>query len=183
MKTQVWRASMAAVALGILFCAWQTIDAIKAFASAYTLTGAVTAEGQRDFALAPATGVFAGVAAPGKAGVFVYAPECGACNDNMWNWIDAVRSSRPGAVRFYAVGPKRNPPSRGYWRGMEGKVEVIESDEKAVFDLFRVTVTPATLLVSDGVVQRTYLGPLTPAARRAVLRFVGAPVQEAPAGG
>ena len=183
MKTQLWRGAIVVLALGILLCAWQTIDAIKAFASAATLTEAVTAEGQRGFALDSLPDAFASVAGPGRAVVFVYAPECGACNDNMWNWIDAVRGAQSGAVRFYAVGPKRSPASRGYWRGMEGRVEVIESDEKTVFDRFRVTVTPATLLVSDGVVKRTYLGPLTPAARRTVLRFVEGPAQDPPAGG
>ncbi|HYJ78360.1 MAG TPA: hypothetical protein VEW03_02065, partial [Longimicrobiaceae bacterium] len=127
---------MALLAMGIVLCAWQTIDAIKAFASASTLTELVTAEGQRSFSLAAPPPALAGVAAPGRSVVFVYAPECGACNDNMWNWVDALRSA-DGSVRFYAVGPKRTRASHGYWRGMQSRVRVVESDEKTVFGLFR----------------------------------------------
>ena len=111
------------------------------------------------------------MAAPGRAVVFVYSPECAFSRDNMWNWIDVVRAA-DAPVRFYAVSPKEVEEAGGYWAGMSRRVTVVGSDPRTLGAVFRVGSTPATVLVADGRVEATYPGALTPEARRRVLRFV-----------
>lgn len=172
MSPRTWGAAAILLAAGIALCAVDTVAAARRYAAAPALTERVAAEGPRGFRLAAEGGPLAGAAAPGRAVIFVYATECGPSRDNMWNWIDAVRAARGPAVRFYAAAPSSDRGARGYWAGLERRVAASRVEPEALGALLRVSSTPATVLVADGRVERTYLGPLTPAARRAVLRFV-----------
>jgi hypothetical protein len=168
-----WRALLAAAGAAVLLCGARTAAAVRSFAGAPALTEAVAAEGPRGFRAAAFHPALATLTAPGRAVVLVYAADCAACADNMWNWVDVVRAADP-AVRFYAVGPSDRPAPPEYWAGLDRRVAVAAADRRAVHQALRVDATPSTLLVQDGVVERTYVGLLTPAARRSVLRFVGA---------
>lgn len=172
MKRRVWGAAAGLFAVGIALFAARTVQAARRYADAPALTGRVTAQGPRGFRLAAEGGPLAGAAGPGRAVVFVYAAGCGPSRDNMWNWIDAVRAARDPGVRFLAVAPSTDSGARDYWAGLASRVTVTRAEPAVLTDLLRVSTTPATVLVEDGRVQRTYLGPLTPAARRSVLRFV-----------
>jgi hypothetical protein len=185
-RRAAWGAAASLFAAGIALSAVDTVRAARRYAAAPALADRVAAEGPRGFRLAAEGGPLADAAGPGRAVIFVYAAECGPSRDNMWNWIDAVRAARDPGVRFLAVAPSTDSGARGYWAGLADRVAVTRAEPEALGALLRVSSTPATVLVENGRVQRTYLGPLTPAARRAVLRFVaggspGRPV--APAGG
>lgn|GEM_PF-3059143 len=117
----------------------------------------------------------------GRALIFVYAPDCGPCNSNMWNWIDVARRARGRPVRLVAVTPDRGGEAARYWAGLRGVVDVVAADTTALRDALHLQVTPATLLLENGVVRRQYVGPLTPAAKRRVIGFIeGAPPDGAP---
>jgi hypothetical protein len=177
-RRRAWGAAAVVLAAGIAFFAVRTVDAARRYAAAPALAEQVTAEGERGFRIEARGGPLDGAAAPGRAVVFVYSAECGPSRDNMWNWIDVVRAARDPAVRLYAVAPSTDPAADGYWAGMAARVAVSRADTAELGARLRVGSTPATLLVVDGTVERTYLGPLTPAARRRVLRFVaGGPAE------
>ncbi|HEX8430347.1 MAG TPA: hypothetical protein VF625_03630 [Longimicrobium sp.] len=126
------------------------------------------------------TGLRARVGA-GRALIFVYAPDCGPCNSNMWNWIDVARRARGRPVRLVAATPDRSDDAARYWAGLRGVVDVVVADTTALRDALDLQVTPATLLVENGVVRRQYVGPLTPAAKRRVIGFIeGAALDGAP---
>lgn len=176
MSGAAWKGAAVLLAGGIALFAAQTARAVRSYAAAPELTGRVVAEGERDFRVVfpanAAGGALAGAAAPGRAVVFVYSPECAYSRDNVWNWIDVVRAAPEGAVRFYAVSPKEVEGADGYWAGLARRVTIAASDPGTLVAAFRVTSTPATVLVEDGRVVATYQGALTPAARRRVLSFV-----------
>jgi hypothetical protein len=171
-----WKGAAVLLAGGIVLFTAQTARAVRSYAAAPGLTGRVVAEGEHGFRLAfpesDAGRALAGAAVPGRAVVFVYSPECAYSRDNMWNWIDVVRAAPEGAVRFYAVSPKAVEGASGYWAGLARRLTVAVSDPGTLGAAFRVTSTPATVLVEDGRVVVTYQGALTPAARRRVLSFV-----------
>lgn len=176
MRRAAWWGGVGLLAAGLVFFAGRTAAAVRDYAAAPRLVETAAAEGERGFRLAlPPGDPLAGAAAPGRAVVFVYGRDCAASRDNLWNWADVLVAARGRAVRFYAAEPARpGAPAdpRHYWGGMARAVTAAAAPADTLHARFRVSVTPATLLVENGTVVRTYVGPLTPAARRGVLRFV-----------
>ncbi|HEX2095723.1 MAG TPA: hypothetical protein VHG28_25215 [Longimicrobiaceae bacterium] len=177
MRHHLWKALVVALGAGTAFFGWKTVAAVASYATAPGLTEIVAAEGEQGFRL-PSTGgtdadYLREIAEPGRAVVFVFSPECGACNDNMWNWVDVVHGARDGSIRFFALGVTPSSEANRYWAGLARRIRVVQADPKRVHEALRVESTPTTLLVRNGVVVRAYVGPLTPLARRHVLEFVG----------
>ncbi len=176
MKRTGWRLAAAVLAVAIALSAWRTARAAAALASASS-AGERTGTGvevRRPLRVpgGESGAPFARMAAPGRALVFVYAPDCGPCNAGMWSWTELVGAARGGPVRLHAVAPGDAPGARGYWRGLARWVDVAVSDTTTVHRALGVGSTPATLLVEDGVARHELLGPLTPAGRRRVEAFI-----------
>lgn len=171
-----WKLVVGALAAVIALSGWRLVRAAADFAvapaEAEAETGIGTAVDRPIRVSADAKGeAYRRMAAPGRAVVFVYSPECGPCNAGMGGWIDLVRHAR-GRVRLHAAAPMDTPAARAYWGALERHVEVALSDSAALSAALGVRSTPATLLVEDGVVRHEFLGPLTMAARRRIGEFV-----------
>ncbi|MBB4637297.1 hypothetical protein [Longimicrobium terrae] len=112
-----------------------------------------------------------------RAIVFVYAPTCSACNGNMANWIDLVADLHGGQVQLFAVAPAGTPAAREYWGPLSRHVHVITATPAEVRGALNAEVTPATILVENGVIRGVATGALTRPAIRQVHAFAARPAE------
>jgi hypothetical protein len=107
-----------------------------------------------------------------RAVVFVFDPACAPTRGNVWNWVDLLGSAEGRRVRTVAVTLDGIPGAAKFWRGLEGRVEVVAVDSATMRDRLRVEATPATLLVEGGAVRRVYPGPLNAPAKREIMEWI-----------
>lgn len=164
----------AVTGLLVLLLAWSAIKTANAAAAWSTApevaerTGLMTRTSTR---VRAATPELARIARAERAIVFVYAPTCTACNGNMANWIDLIADLEGAPVRLLAVAPAGAPASRDYWGPLTRHVEVIAATPAEVRTALNVDVTPATILVENGVVRGVATGALTRPAMQQVHAF------------
>lgn len=112
-----------------------------------------------------------------RAIVFVYSPACVPCNGNMANWIDLVADLHGGPVELFAVAPEGTPAARDYWGPLTRYVYVITATPAEVRGALDAEVTPATILVENGVIRGVATGALTRPAMLQVHAFAGRPAE------
>jgi hypothetical protein len=164
----------------VLLLAWSGLRAASA-AAAWTRAPAAA---ERTGLIQPArmrvratTPELARITRAERAIVFVYSPACSACNGNMANWIDLVADLHGGQVQRFAVAPAGTLAAREYWGPLTRHVHVITATPAEVHAALNAEVTPATILVENGVIRGVATGALTRPAMQQVHAFAARPAQ------
>lgn len=169
-----WKAAAAALALLVAMLAWRGGAAVRELSAALRYEGeptesVVTKSPFRDAVARPVDGGAAvELGSLERAVLFVFDPACVPTRGNMWNWVDLLGAPKGRPVRALAVTLEGVPGSASFWRGLEGRVEVVAVDSATMQNRLRVEATPATLLVEGGAIRRVYAGPLNALAKREI---------------
>jgi hypothetical protein len=107
-----------------------------------------------------------------RAVLFVFDPACEPTRGNVWNWVDLLGAAEGRRVRALAVTLDGIPGAASFWRGLEGRMEVVAVDSATMQNRLRVESTPATLLVEGGAVRRVYAGPLNALAKQEIQEWL-----------
>lgn len=103
--------------------------------------------------------------------VMVFDTACGPCAVTMASWADLAREAGGRPVELIALTVE---PARGaaeYWHGWS-RVRVLAADTATLRNDLRLQATPTTLLVEDGVVRKSYVGPLSPTAKAELVLWI-----------
>ena len=173
-----WKAAAAALALLLGTLVWRGGAAVR------ELNAALRYEGEPSPSIVTVRPLARAVARPLDGGrpvelgslersvVFVFDPACAPTRGNVWNWVDLLSAAEGRRVRALAVTLDGVPDAASFWRGLEGRMDVMAVDSATMRDRLRVEATPATLLVEGGAVRRVYAGPLNALAKREVKEWI-----------
>lgn len=173
-----WRAAAAALGILVAMLVWRGGAAVGELSAALRYEGeptesAVTRRPLRDAIARPLDGGTAvDLGGLERAVLLVFDPACTPTRGNVWNWVDMLGMPEGRSVRAVAVTLDGVPGAADFWRGLEGRVEVVAVDSATMRNRLRVEATPATLLVEHGSVRRVYAGPLNVLAKRDVMEWL-----------
>ncbi|MEW5929314.1 MAG: hypothetical protein AB1941_17820 [Gemmatimonadota bacterium] len=173
-----WKVAAAALGLLVGTLVWRGGTAVR------ELNAALRYEGEPSSSVVTVRPLARAVARPlnggepvelgglGRAVVFVFDPACVPTRGNVWNWVDLLGGAQGRPVRVLAVTLDGIPGAAEFWRGLEGRVDVMAVDSATMQNRLRVEATPATLLVESGAVRRIYAGPLNALAKREIMEWI-----------
>lgn len=179
-----WKAAAATLVLLVAMLVWRGGAAVRELSAALRYEGEPTESTvtRRPLGGAVARPLDGGAAVElgglERAVLLVFDPACTPTRGNMWNWVDMLGTPEGHSVRAVAVTLEGIPGAAEFWRGLEGRVEVVAVDSAAMRDRLRVESTPATVLVEHGSVRRVYAGPLNALAKQEVVEWLARPPGE-----
>lgn len=180
-----WKVAAAALALLVAVLVWRGGAAVRELSAALRYEGEPTESTVTRRALGNAVarpldgGAAVELGGLERAVLLVFDPACAPTRGNVWNWVDLLGSRKGPPVRTLAVTLEGIPGAKEFWRGLEGRVEVVAVDSATMRNRLRVESTPATLLLEHGSVRRVYAGPLNALAKRDVMEWLARPADEA----
>jgi hypothetical protein len=100
--------------------------------------------------------------------VLLFDANCQVCGRTVPRWLDLM-TDLPSTVPVYAIAPGRAETQRGYWRGLESRVQswILATDSAIV--RFGVSSTPSTIVLRNGHPTLTFQGPLDRSRRALIL--------------
>ena len=114
--------------------------------------------------------------------LLIYSITCGPCNSNMPSWIDIIAQTAGRDAEIVAISRHESPDARRsrflsqsdlelsrdtvnqrlYWRELVSRVRVVVPvRDSMLLPHYLYRATPATILVRDGRVAATFVGPLS----------------------
>jgi peroxiredoxin len=116
---------------------------------------------------------------PRKVVLLVFSPRCGACTKNMPNWKAMLQSLDQNSYRIVAVSTVSDGVKEYVGQQKLTDIPIISEVDPKSRVSYEMNVTPQTILInSDGVVEKLWIGVLSPDERNEVEQSLGLKLQD-----